>query len=156
MFISEAYAQAAGAPGAGGFESLQQFLPLVLIFVVFYFLLLRPQQKKMKAHREMVSQLRRGDRVLTQGGIVGQIAKVLNDAEVSVEISEGVRVRVMRSAISEVLAKPEPVGGSKDAKETKDVKEANDEPDAATPAAGGQTPSEEKSGSILGKLLGKK
>ncbi len=152
MFISEAYAQAAGAPGAGGFESLQQFLPLVLIFVVFYFLLLRPQQKKMKAHREMVSQLRRGDRVLTQGGIVGQIAKVINDAEVTVEIAEGVRVRMMRSAITEVLAKTEPVGGGKETKETKDEGEAT----AAAPTPGTEAPSEEKSSSVLGKLLGKK
>ena len=91
MFISEAYAQAAA--GGGGFDNLQQFLPLVLIFVVFYFLLLRPQQKKMKAHREMVAQLRRGDRVLIQGGIIGQINKVLSDTEVMIEIADGVRVR---------------------------------------------------------------
>lgn len=154
MFITEAFAQAAGgAPAAGGLENLQQFLPLVLIFVVFYFLLLRPQQKKMKAHRELVSQLRRGDRVLTQGGIIGQVVKVLNDAEVSVEIAEGVRVRVMRSAVAEVLAKTEPVGGAKEAKEAKETKE---DAEAATPAEGGEAKAEEKSGSALGKLLGKK
>lgn len=147
MFISEAYAQAAAAP-TGGLENLQQFLPLVLIFVVFYFLLLRPQQKKMKAHRELVSQVRRGDRVLTQGGIIGQINKVINDAEVSVEIAEGVRVRVMRSAIAEVLAKTEPVGSA-----AKDDKEAKDEPAAVDESA---AKPEEKSGSVLSKLLGKK
>lgn len=153
MFISEAYAQAA-APAAGGLENLQQFLPLVLIFVVFYFLLLRPQQKKMKAHREMVTQLRRGDRVLTSGGILGQITKVLNDAEVQVEIAEGVRVRVARSAISEVLTKPEPVGGAKEGA-AKDAKEDKDETEtAAAPAA--EAKPEEKSSSVLGKLLGKK
>ncbi len=145
MFISEAYAQAA-APAAGGFDNLQQFLPLILIFVVFYFLLLRPQQKKMKAHRELVSQLRRGDRVLTQGGIIGQINKVMNDAEVSVEIAEGVRVRMMRSAISEVLAKTEPVAGAKD----EPAKDGDAEPATATkiePNSGG---------SLLGRLFGKK
>jgi preprotein translocase subunit YajC len=146
MFISEAYAQAA-APAAGGLENLQQFLPLVLIFVVFYFLLLRPQQKKMKAHREMVTQLRRGDRVLTSGGILGQITKVLNETEVQVEIAEGVRVRVARSAISEVLAKTEPAGGAKEGA----AKEGKDEAETAAEAK-----PEEKSSSVLGKLLGKK
>jgi preprotein translocase subunit YajC len=146
MFISEAYAQAAGA-AAGGLDSLQQFLPLVLIFVVFYFLLLRPQQKKMKAHREMVAQLRRGDRVLTQGGIVGQINKVISESEVSVEIAEGVRVRVMRGAITEVLAKTEPVSSAA-AKDAKDDGEA-------TSVVTEEPKVEEKKASFLGKLLGK-
>lgn len=152
MFISEAYAQAAGA-SAGGLESLQQFLPLVLIFVVFYFLLLRPQQKKMKAHREMVSQLRRGDRVLTQGGIIGQINKVISDTEVSVEIADGVRVRVIRSAISEVLAKTEPVSGA--AKDTASKDGAKDEAEAATTEGADVAPPAEKKVTLLGKLLGK-
>lgn len=112
MLISEAWAQAPGASGAvGGFsiESLQQFLPLVLIFVVFYFLMIRPQQKKMKAHREMVSALRRGDRVLLQGGIFGQIAKVVSDTELSVEIADKVQIKVTRTAVAEVLEKTQPV-----------------------------------------------
>ena len=103
MFISPAFAQDGG--GLGGIEPL---IPLVLIFVVFYFLLIRPQQKKAKAHREMIAGLRRGDRVVTSGGIVGQVQRVIGDTELSVEIAEGVRVRVMRSMVAELVAKPEP------------------------------------------------
>ena len=103
MLISPAFAQDGG--GLGGIEPL---IPLVLIFVVFYFLLIRPQQKKAKAHREMIAGLRRGDRVVTSGGIVGQVQRVIGDTELSVEIAEGVRVRVMRSMVAELVAKPEP------------------------------------------------
>ena len=104
MFVSSAYAQAAGGPG--GFD-LVSLAPLVLIFVVFYFLLIRPQQKKMKAHKAMVAAVRRGDRVVTAGGIVGTVSKVLSDTELQVEIAEGVRVRVIRSTVTDVLAKTE-------------------------------------------------
>ena len=103
MFISPAYAQAAG-DGIGGFGSL---LPLVLIFVVFYFLLIRPQQKKAKEHRAMLGVLRRGDRIVTSGGLIGKITRV-NENELTVEIADDVRVRVVRSMISDVLAKTEP------------------------------------------------
>ncbi len=116
MFIATAYAQ--NAPSAGSAFDPTFFLPLVLIFVVFYFLLIRPQQKKLKEHRAMVSALRRGDKVVTQGGLIGTIAKVVSDTEVLLEVGEGVRVRMLRSAVSEVMNKPEPVaakGG--DAKE---------------------------------------
>jgi preprotein translocase subunit YajC len=116
MFVSPAYAQAAGAAGGGSMAALEQFLPLVLIFVVFYFLLIRPQQKKMKQHKEMLGQLRRGDRVVTSGGILGTVNKLISDTEVSVEIAEGVRVRVLRSTISDILSKTEPVAGAKDEK----------------------------------------
>jgi preprotein translocase subunit YajC len=118
MFVSPAYAQAAAA-GGGSFGALEQFLPLILIFVVFYFLLIRPQQKRMKQHKEMLGQLRRGDRVVTSGGIIGTVNKMVNDTEVSVEIAEGVRVRVVRSTITEVLSKTEPVAASKDDKADK-------------------------------------
>lgn len=104
MLIAPAFAQ----DGGGGMGGLEPLIPLVLIFVVFYFLLIRPQQKKAKAHREMISGLRRGDRVVTSGGIVGQVQRVIGDTELSVEIAEGVRVRVMRSMIAELVAKPEP------------------------------------------------
>ena len=118
MFISTAYAQApaTGTPGLvdGGLVSL---LPLVLIFVVFYFLLIRPQQKKMKDHRAMVAALRRGDRVVTSGGLIGTVTKVLNDNELQVEISDGVRVRVVRSAVNEVLSKTAPAGNRDDEEE---------------------------------------
>ena len=102
MFISPAYAQSGG--GLGGMESL---LPLVLIFVVFYFLLIRPQQKKAKAHREMLGNLHRGDRIVTNGGLIGKITRIPNDAELILEIAEGVKVRVLRGMISEVSAKTE-------------------------------------------------
>jgi preprotein translocase subunit YajC len=117
MFVTPAYAQATtGVPG--GFDPFT-VLPLVLIFVVFWFLLIRPQQKKMKQHREMIATVRRGDRVLTGGGIVGTVTKVLNDTELQVEIAEGVRVKVARATISEVLAKTEPAksGGGEDQEE---------------------------------------
>ncbi|HYC04704.1 MAG TPA: preprotein translocase subunit YajC [Azospirillaceae bacterium] len=108
MFVSTALAQTAGAPAPGGAETLMSLLPLVLIFVVFYFLLIRPQQKKLKEHRSMLDALRRGDRVVTGGGIVGTVVKVDGGEELTVEIAEGVRVRVMRGTISAVLAKTEP------------------------------------------------
>ena len=120
MFISEALAQTSGAAGAGGggfsMDALQQFLPIILIMVVFYFLMLRPQQKKMKALREMVSNLRRGDRVLLQGGIYGKIANVPagTDAELTVEIADKVQIKVTRSAVAEVLEKTQPVASSDD------------------------------------------
>jgi preprotein translocase subunit YajC len=106
MLISTAYAQ-----GLGGLldqSALVQFLPLVLIFVVFYFLLIRPQQKKQKDHRSMLDTLRRGDRVVTGGGIIGTVNRVTTPEEVEVDIAQGVRVRVLRSTITTVLAKTDP------------------------------------------------
>ncbi|CAA7623537.1 Immunogenic membrane protein YajC [Candidatus Terasakiella magnetica] len=116
MFVSPAFAQTASA-GIGA--SMGDFLPLVMIFVVFYFLLIRPQQKKMKQHKEMLGQMRRGDRVLTAGGILGTVNKLVNDTEVVVEIAEGVRVRVLRATISEIVSKTEPVAAAKDDKTDK-------------------------------------
>ncbi len=113
MFSSPAWAQAAGE-ATGGPGALEALLPIVLIFVVFYFLLFRPQQKKLKQHREMLAAARRGDRIVTGGGIIGTITKVVDDNEVQVEIAEGVRVRVQRALISAILAKTEPVPASKD------------------------------------------
>ena len=106
MFVSPTFAQAAGAADAG--FGLMQLLPLVLIFVVFYFLLIRPQQKKMKQHKELLGALRRGDRIVTTGGIIGTITKVASDTELVLEIAEGVRVRLVRGMVAEVLAKTEP------------------------------------------------
>jgi preprotein translocase subunit YajC len=104
MWISPAYAQAAGGGDAGGLISL---LPLVLIFVVFYFLLIRPQQKKMKAHKALIEALRRGDRVVTAGGLLGTVTKVVSDTEIQVEVADGVRVRIVKATIQDVLAKTE-------------------------------------------------
>jgi len=143
MLVSTAYAQAAGA-APGGFE-IMQFLPLLMIFVVFYFLLLRPQQKKMREHKAMLEALRRGDRVVTGGGIVGSVVKVGTDDEVTVEIAEGVRVRVLKPTISAVLAKTEPAkgGGKGD--------DAAAEPADPAPAA----PPASKVGSGLIKVFGR-
>ena len=110
MFVSPAYAQAAAGDGGSGFEA---FLPLILIFGVFYVLLIRPQQKKMKEHKATLSAIRRGDKVVTGGGIVGTVTKVIDDLEVTVEIADGVKVRVQRGLISTVLSKTEPVKGDK-------------------------------------------
>jgi preprotein translocase subunit YajC len=107
MLISTAYAQGAG--GMFDQSALVQFLPLVLIFVVFYFLLIRPQQQKQKQQRAMLDALRRGDRVVTGGGIVGTVNRVTEGSdEIEVDIAQNVRVKVLRSTISTVLAKPDP------------------------------------------------
>lgn len=105
MFISPAWAQ--GAPGGSDF--MVQLLPIILMFVIFYFLLLRPQQQRMKAHREMVANIRRGDTVVTSGGIIGKVTKVKDDGEIEVEIAENTRVRVVKGTVSEVRVKGEPV-----------------------------------------------
>ena len=104
MLVTPAYAQAAGGP-AGAFTS---FIPLILIFAIMYFLLIRPQQKKVKEHQKMVEALRRGDQVVTQGGVIGKVAKVKDDNEVEVEISDGVKVRVVKNTIAQVVSKTEP------------------------------------------------
>lgn len=106
MFITPAYAQA-GAPGAGDFIGM--ILPLVLIMGVFYFLLIRPQQRKMKEHQEMLKKVGKGDTVITTGGLIGKVVKTVDDHELQVEIGENVRVRIMRSGIADVRAKGEPV-----------------------------------------------
>ncbi len=106
MFATPAFAQAAG--GSATISTFSSFVPLILIFAIMYFIMIRPQQKKLKDHKAMVANLRRGDTIVTQGGIVGKVSKVKDDAEVEVEIAEGVRVRVIRSTISQVLSKTEP------------------------------------------------
>jgi preprotein translocase subunit YajC len=115
MLISTAYAQGAG--GIFDQSAMIQFLPLVLIFVVFYFLLIRPQQKKQKDHRSMLDALRRGDRVVTGGGIIATVNRVTSADEVEVDIAQGVRVRVLRSTITSVLAKPDPAAAREAANE---------------------------------------
>lgn len=104
MFVSPAFAQAGGSAAAGGFS----LIPLILIFAIMYFLMIRPQQKKMKEHREMVAALRRGDQVVTQGGLIGKVTKVKDDGEIEVEIAKDVKVRVVRSTIVQVMNKTEP------------------------------------------------
>ena len=105
MFVTPAYAQAA-AGGGDVFTSL--VVPMVLIFGIMYFLLIRPQQKKMKEHQAMVAALRRGDQIVTAGGLIGKVTKVKEGNEVEVEIASGVNVRVVQHTITDVRSKTEP------------------------------------------------
>lgn len=89
-------------------EAIGSFIPLILIFVIMYFLMIRPQQQQRKAHEAMITALRRGDQVITSGGFIGKITKVKDDEEVEVELADGVRVRVVRSTIAKVVNKTEP------------------------------------------------
>ena len=126
---------------AGGSSGLMQMAPLVLIFVVFYFLLIRPQQSKMKQQREMLSGVKRGDRVVTGGGIIGLVTKVIGDNELQVELAEGVRVRIIKGTITDIITRGESVRGAKDTDE-------DDKP--MLPAA---APAPERK-SLLGSLFG--
>ncbi|MDB5487536.1 MAG: preprotein translocase subunit YajC [Reyranella sp.] len=139
MFISQAWAQGTGG-GSGDF--LVQLFPLILIFVVFYFLLIRPQQAKVRAQREMLSGVKRGDRVVTGGGIIGLVTKVISDSEVQVELAEGVRVRIVKQTITDILTRGESVRGSKD------TSDDDDKPMLPPPA-----PAAERK-SLLGSLFG--
>ena len=129
MFISLAYAQGAGASAGSGFEAL---LPLVLIFVVFYFLLIRPQQKKMKEHRDLLASVSKGDKIVTGGGIVGKVTKVDGDEDLIVQIASDVKVTVKRSLVSTVIDKPA-AGSSK--------------------VAEGKATGDGSSGSLIGRLF---
>ncbi len=108
MFVTPAYAQGLGG-GAGGI--VEMLLPFVLIFVIMYFLILRPQRQQLKRREEMLKAIRRGDSVVTNGGIIGKVTKVVDDHEVELQIADGVKVRALRSLIAEVRTKGEPVAG---------------------------------------------
>lgn len=108
MFVTPAYAQAAG--GSGG-AAIMQFIPLIAIFAIMYFLMIRPQQKRAKMHREMVAALKKGDQVVTQGGLIGKVTSARDD-EIEVEIAQGVKVRVVRSTISHVVTATTPVAAN--------------------------------------------
>ncbi len=131
MFISPALAQGAGGAGGGG---IMGFMPIILIFVVFYFLLIRPQQKRAKMHRETLGAIQRGDKIVTGGGIIGTVTKVLSGDELAVEIAEGVKVKVQRGLVAQVIPKGQTA------------------PPGAGPQPGGQQPG--GGGGLLGKLLG--
>lgn len=107
MFVTPAFAQSAGSPAIGDFMGM--ILPLVMIMAVFWFLLIRPQQRKMKEHQNLISKVARGDTVVTNGGLIGRVVKVIDDKELLVEVGENVKVRVLRQGISDVRAKGEPV-----------------------------------------------
>jgi preprotein translocase subunit YajC len=108
MWITPAFAQGASPLGGDG-SMLMSLLPFVLIFVIMYFLILRPQQKRVKTHQEMVKNVRRGDTVVTNGGLVGKVTKVIDEEQIEIEIADDVRIRQMRSMLSDVRAKGEPV-----------------------------------------------
>lgn len=134
MLISPAYAQAA-APAAGGGDIVMSLLPLALIFVVFYFLMIRPQQNKMKQHREMIENLKKGDQIVTGGGIVGKVVRVdATDGTLAVEVAPNTQVKVLRHTVADLLNKPVPASGN------------DNRPAAASMVGGG----------FLGKLLGRK
>jgi preprotein translocase subunit YajC len=118
-------------------NTLVQFLPIILIGVVMWFFLIRPQQQKAKEHKNLLSALRRGDRVVTGGGIVGTIAKVVGDDEVLVDIADNCRVRVLRSTITGVLAKTEPVAAKPDKDEDKEDDEKGKTKGGRRAAGGG-------------------
>lgn len=135
MLITPAYAQGLG----GGGDAFASFLPIILIFVIFYFLLIRPQQKKVKQHRAMLGQIKRGDKILTGGGIIGTVTKVKEETdEVTVEIADGVRVEILRGTITDVFNKQAPGTGAPAGK--------------AGPTVVG--PGEQKQGGLLGGLFG--
>tara|TARA_B100001250_G_scaffold148833_1_gene127453 strand:- start:323 stop:637 length:315 start_codon:yes stop_codon:yes gene_type:complete len=103
MFFTPAYAQASGSGGFG--STFGSLIPLLLIFAIMYFIIIRPQQKKAKEHNQMVIALKRGDQILTQGGIIGKVTKVKDESEIEVEIASNTKVRVMKSTIVNVLNK---------------------------------------------------
>jgi preprotein translocase subunit YajC len=138
MLISPAYAQDI----SGMLGGATQFLPLVLIFGVFYFLLIRPQQQRAKEMKSMLSALKRGDRVVTGGGIIGLVTKVIGDNELQVELAEGVRVRIIKGTITDIITRGESVRGGKESEE-------DDKPLLPAKAA---EPAERKS--LLGSLFG--
>jgi len=110
MFSSPAFAQGLFGGGAGGDGGmLMSLLPFILIFVIMYFLILRPQQKRAKQHQEMVKNVRRGDTVVTNGGLIGKVTKVIDDDQIEIEIADEIRIRQMRQMVSDVRAKGEPV-----------------------------------------------
>ncbi len=137
MLISPAFAQTAGAPGFG----FEQMLPLVLVFGIFYFLLIRPQQKRAKEHKAMLSGIKRGDRIVTGGGIVGTVTKTL-DNELTVEIAENLRVKVTRETVLGIYKE-----------QAASAEKAEAKAEGAEGAAEGEKPA---SGSKLRRLLGGK
>ena len=151
MFISPAFAQAAGG-AAGGGSMLTQLMPLVLIFAVFYFLLIRPQQKKAKEHKAMIAAVRRGDKVVTAGGIMGKVTKVYDDDRAAVEIADGVKIEVVQSTLTAVLSKSEPADSGSSKKDDKSDKSDKDDKKDGDDKDDG----DKKSGGRLSGLLGGK
>ena len=114
MFVTPAFAQAAGAtPGVGTADLLMQFAPILLLVVIFWLLIFRPQQKRMKAHQAMLQAIIRGDTVVTSGGLVGKVTKAVDGEDLEVEIAQGTRVKIARSGVTDVRSKSTPVNDNK-------------------------------------------
>jgi len=111
MFVTPAYAQAAGGAGAG--DILTSLAPIIILIVIFWFLIFRPQQKRAKEHQAMLAAIRRGDTIVTSGGIVGKVTKVTEGDDLEVEIAQGTKVKVVRTMVTDVRSKPEPVNDNK-------------------------------------------
>lgn len=111
MFATPAYAQTAGAAASGPEAMLLQFLPLIALVVLFYFLMIRPQQKRMKAHQQMITNLKRNDTVVLNSGVIGKVVRV-EDKEIGVEIAQGVTIKVVRAMIAEVRTRGEPAAAN--------------------------------------------
>lgn len=122
MWISPAFAQAAATPSAGAGDFFVQLVPLFLIIGIMYFLVLRPQQQRVKAHQALVAAVKRGDIVVTGGGIIGKVIKVLENDEVLVEIAEDVRIKIVKGTIADVRSKTEPTAVSDKSKNDDDDK----------------------------------
>jgi preprotein translocase subunit YajC len=133
-FITPAFAQA--ATGAGGGGLLIQLLPFVMILGIMYFLIIRPQQKRLQDHKSMIASIKRGDTVVTSGGIVGKVTRVIGDGELQVEIADGVRVRVVRSTVSEVRTR----GDARDVEAKKALSRADNDDDVDTEPGDGPKP----------------
>jgi len=131
--ISPAYAQTAGA-GTG--DIFGMLFPLILVFVIFYLLVFRPQQKRMKEHQALLDSVKRGDTVVTAGGIIGKVVRIGNEGELKVEIADGVQVRVLKATITDVRGKGEPVKGESAKDKAKDEEHADSDDDSVNkPAA---------------------
>ena len=111
MFVTPAYAQAAGG-SAGGTDLIMSILPFLLIFVIMYFLIIRPQRKQVKKREEMLKTIRRNDTVVTGGGVIGKVTKVIDDNELEVEIAQNTKIRVLRSMVADVRVKGDPVAAN--------------------------------------------
>ena len=108
MFVTPAFAQGAAAAQGGAGDVLMSLVPFVFILVIMWVMIIRPQRQKVKAHEEMVKNIRRGDTVVTSGGLIARVSKVVSDTELEIEIADGVKARVVRSTVGEVRAKGEP------------------------------------------------
>lgn len=114
MFVTPAFAQAAGG-GAGAMDIFTSLMPILLLVVIFWLLIFRPQQKRMKQHQAMLAAITRGDTVVTSGGLIGKVTKAVDGEDLEVEIAQGTRVKIARSGVSDVRSKSQPVNDNKPA-----------------------------------------